>query len=177
MRSIFRGLTLQGQKRKSNGKVPPVVASFYALWRVRCGVVSVLHDDHDSPPERLLQSIWQHQRLIREQLKTLDDQPVRILHPGFRSVEGGPDFCSAIVQIGDGPPRSGDVEVDLRASGWHAHGHDRNPAFQNVILHVIWESARPANGAPPTLRSEEHTSELQSLRHLVCRLLLEKKQT
>src|ERR1039458_3236175 len=26
-------------------------------------------------------------------------------------------------------------------------------------------------------RSEEHTSELQSLRHLVCRLLLEKKQT
>src|SRR5437899_7559345 len=28
-----------------------------------------------------------------------------------------------------------------------------------------------------TLRSEEHTSELQSLRHLVCRLLLEKKKT
>src|SRR5262245_63262909 len=26
------------------------------------------------------------------------------------------------------------------------------------------------------LRSEEHTSELQSLRHLVCRLLLEKKK-
>jgi len=151
VRSIFRGLTLRGQKRKSNGTVPPVVASFYALWRVRCGAVSVLHDDHDSPPECLLQSIWQHQRLIREQLKTLDDQPVRILHPGFRSVEGGPDFRSAIVQVGDAPPRSGDVEVDLRSSGWHAHGHDRNPAFQNVILHVIWESERPANGAPPTL--------------------------
>src|SRR5262245_53508056 len=29
-------------------------------------------------------------------------------------------------------------------------------------------------GAPPQPRSEEHTSELQSLRHLVCRLLLEK---
>src|SRR5262245_64605648 len=27
------------------------------------------------------------------------------------------------------------------------------------------------------LRSEEHTSELQSFRHLVCRLLLEKKKT
>src|SRR5262245_49899303 len=27
----------------------------------------------------------------------------------------------------------------------------------------------------PVVRSEEHTSELQSLRHLVCRLLLEKK--
>src|SRR5262245_62540021 len=30
---------------------------------------------------------------------------------------------------------------------------------------------------PPSVRSEEHTSELQSLRHLVCRLLLEKKKT
>src|SRR5262245_63856743 len=29
---------------------------------------------------------------------------------------------------------------------------------------------------PPGTRSEEHTSELQSLRHLVCRLLLEKKK-
>src|SRR5438045_8125029 len=43
--------------------------------------------------------------------------------------------------------------------------------------------ARPADGAvhaaahrPAGSRSEEHTSELQSLRHLVCRLLLEKKK-
>jgi hypothetical protein len=146
-----QGLTLQEHKRKSKGKVPPVLASFYAQWRVRCGAVSVLHEDRDSPPERLLQSIWQHQRLVREQLKTLDGEPVRVLHPGFRSVEGGPDFRGAMVQIGDGPPRTGDVEVDLRASGWRAHGHDRNPAFENVILHVIWESERPATGAPPAL--------------------------
>src|SRR5205814_4455163 len=32
------------------------------------------------------------------------------------------------------------------------------------------------NNFIPTPRSEEHTSELQSLRHLVCRLLLEKKK-
>src|SRR5437016_7759214 len=31
-------------------------------------------------------------------------------------------------------------------------------------------------GAPPRVRSEEHTSELQSLTNLVCRLLLEKKK-
>src|SRR5262245_64070763 len=36
----------------------------------------------------------------------------------------------------------------------------------------------PHASEPTTdLRSEEHTSELQSLRHLVCRLLLEKKNT
>src|SRR5258705_9166515 len=32
------------------------------------------------------------------------------------------------------------------------------------------------NGSFRATRSEEHTSELQSLRHLVCRLLLEKKK-
>src|SRR5437899_5729554 len=42
-------------------------------------------------------------------------------------------------------------------------------------------AARAAGGAGPPARpgagrSEEHTSELQSLRHLVCRLLLEKKK-
>src|ERR1035441_10914844 len=35
---------------------------------------------------------------------------------------------------------------------------------------------RASRSAPQHSRSEEHTSELQSLRHLVCRLLLEKKK-
>ncbi len=128
-----------------------LAADFYAQWRVRCGVVPVLREDQDSPPERLLQAIWQQQRLLRDALKTLDGQPVRVLHPGFRSVEGGPDFRGAVVQISDAPPQTGDVEVDIRCSGWRAHGHDENPTFQNVILHVVWESGRPAAGTPPAL--------------------------
>src|SRR5262245_63311766 len=39
---------------------------------------------------------------------------------------------------------------------------------------VLWET-RICAEKPSSPRSEEHTSELQSLRHLVCRLLLEKK--
>jgi hypothetical protein len=129
----------------------PVVSSLYAQWRARCGVLPILHDDDQYPPEALLQSVWQHQRLQRDRLKTLDGRPVRILHPGFRSAEGGPDFRGAVVQWPDSPIQTGDIEVDLRPSGWHAHGHDRNPAFRNVILHVIWEAERPQAGAPPLL--------------------------
>jgi hypothetical protein len=70
-------------------------------------------------------------------------------------LEGGPDFRHAMIQIGDGPTREGDIEVDLRSSGWHAHGHDFNPAFGTVVLHVVWESERPARGAPPLLRLRE----------------------
>src|SRR5256886_10486211 len=50
-----------------------------------------------------------------------------------------------------------------------ARGAERNGALQRP-LH------RGAAGAGPD-RSEEHTSELQSQSNLVCRLLLEKKQT
>ena len=128
-----------------------VLDNFYARWRVESGVVPVLREESDSPPEYLLQAIWQHQRLKREQLRTLDGRRVQILHPGFRSVEGGPDFRAAVVQFDDEAPQSGDIEVDLRASGWRAHGHDRNAAFQNVILHVVWESERPAENGPPIL--------------------------
>jgi len=117
-----------------------ISANLYAQWRLRSGVATELRDDNNSPPEHLLQAIWQHQRLRRDQLKTLDGKSVRVLHPGFGNVEGGPDFRGAVLQIGDAAPRSGDVEVDIRASGWHGHGHDRNPAFQNVILHVVWDA-------------------------------------
>ncbi len=138
----------------------PLAENFYADWRLRCGAASVLRDENDSPPERLLQAVWQHQRLRRDQLMTADAKAVRVLHPGFASAEGGPDFRGAVIQIGDDAPRSGDVEVDLRASGWHAHGHDRNPDFQNVILHVIWSdvgvhaSACRDNRAPNKLKLE-----------------------
>src|SRR5258708_39225406 len=39
-----------------------------------------------------------------------------------------------------------------------------------------WRAARRAARASAPSRSEEHTSELQSPDHLVCRLLLEKKK-
>ncbi len=129
----------------------PVWSSFYGQWRLRSGGVTVLRENQDSPPERLLQSIWLHQRLCRERLKTVDGREVRVLHPGFHNREGGPDFKGAVIQLGDGPAETGDVEVDLQASAWKGHGHDRNPAFGRVILHVLWESPRALGGGPPTV--------------------------
>jgi len=129
----------------------PPSESFYIFWRARVGVANALRDENDLPTERLLQAVWLHQRLCRDRLKTVDGQIVRVFHPGFANPEGGPDFSGAVIQIGDEAPRSGDVEIDLSAGNWRAHGHDRNPDFQNVLLHVVWEDARPAAGAPPML--------------------------
>src|SRR3712207_8001903 len=65
-----------------------------------------------------------------------------------------------------------------RRSRWfHRHGTILVPALPAVMLatpSITFDSA-PLLGAG-LLRSEEHTSELQSRQYLVCRLLLEKKK-
>ncbi|HTV76555.1 MAG TPA: DUF2851 family protein, partial [Candidatus Baltobacteraceae bacterium] len=124
--------------------------NFYAQWRSQTITANFLRDEN-FPTERLLQAVWQHQRLKRGELKTADGQVVRVFHPGFASLEGGPDFRDAVLQIGDAATRSGDVEIDLRSGGWRAHGHDKNKNFQNVILHVVWDEARPVENAPAVL--------------------------
>src|SRR5262245_7867491 len=54
---------------------------------------------------------------------------------------------------------------------------NRAPAkVQSALLEAMEERQVTVGGETHKLRSEEHTSELQSLRHLVCRLLLEKKK-
>jgi hypothetical protein len=129
---------------------PP--SNFYTDWRVRAGCASTLREGASAPPEKLLQAIWQHQRLRRGALVMADGRALRVLHPGFCNFEAGPDFRGAVVQFGDEPPRAGDVEIDLQLSGWRAHGHDVNPNFKNVLLHVVWENTR-ANlplGVPPS---------------------------
>ena len=126
--------------------------NFYAVWRERCRAFNVLRDGGSVPPEKLLQAVWQHQRIRRDQLATADGRSVRVLHPGFASVEGGPDFRGAVLQFGNENPVSGEVEIDLQPGGWQAHGHDLNPSFKNVILHVVWEAGTPASGPARTRR-------------------------
>jgi hypothetical protein len=124
--------------------------NFYAIWRTSCRTLA-LRDGDAAPPEKLLQAVWQHQRLHRDRLKTTDGRSVRVLHPGFISVEGGPDFRGAVLQFGEEKPVAGDVEVDLQSSGWRAHGHDKNPGFKNVILHVVWEASGKIETIPSVL--------------------------
>ena len=130
--------------------VMPVPRShFYARWRAGLEAQFVLREGGDSPlSEKILQGVWHYQRVLRDQLKTVDGKPVRVLHPGFWNREAGPDFQGAVVQIGDEAPRSGDIEIDLTGSGWRGHGHDRNPAYKNVILHVIWKGGAENSSLP-----------------------------
>src|SRR3989449_7713345 len=67
------------------------------------------------------------------------------------------------------PPRAPDRRDDARHRARHARDLDL------IVLFIIFHnSSHP--GVRACRRSEEHTSELQSRLHLVCRLLLEKKK-
>src|SRR5262245_62349610 len=78
-----------------------------------------------------------------------------------------------------GSPLSGKEAMDdfapaKRISSFHPPQRTlMGPGPTEIHPRVLTTMSQPAIGY---LRSEEHTSELQSLRHLVCRLLLEKKQ-
>ncbi len=123
-------------------------SEWYRRWRRQGPEAGGCRETRRSPappPERLLQAVWRHQRLLRDRLRTLDGRRLRILHPGFHNVEAGPDFQAAVVQFEGEAARTGDVEVDVAASGWEGHHHHGNPAYGRVILHVVWE--RPATGA------------------------------
>lgn len=101
------------------------------------------------PPERWMQEIWAHQRLRRDALHTTDGTRLVVLHPGFWNRESGPDFIDAILQRGDESPRIGAVEIDVQPRGWKDHGHALNPAYRQVLLHVVWKAG--AEVALPTL--------------------------
>ena len=126
-------------------------ANLYARFRGAAAGQSLVHEGgRGAPPERLLQQVWQHQRLVRERLQLADGRPVQVLHPGFWNREAGPDFRGAVVRFGAGEVRTGDVEIDLTPGQWRGHGHAGNPAYRGVVLHVVWEGGG-AGEALPTL--------------------------
>src|SRR5205814_8784906 len=88
------------------------------------------------------------------------------LHDALPIYQNLPAFVTMYDTLGRGLPKG-------HAQNW---GAGFLPSvYQGTALNAQGE---PINNMvrPKELRSEEHTSELQSLRHLVCRLLLEKKK-
>ena len=88
--------------------------------------------------ERLLHYVWKHKILPLKPLTTADGQEVEVIDPGLHNHDQGPDFFNAKVRLG-GTLWAGNVEVHLRSSDWYRHGHESDPAYNSVILHVVGE--------------------------------------
>lgn len=92
--------------------------------------------------EQLLQYVWQHRLWRTDDMTTNDGRRVRVLDPGLLNTDAGPDFFNAKVEI-DGHLWVGNVEIHVRATDWHRHGHDNDKAYDNVILHVVQHDDAP----------------------------------
>jgi hypothetical protein len=89
--------------------------------------------------EILLQFIWQYSLYNPQQLFTTTGEPVTIVHPGRRNTDAGPDFCEARIRIGQ-TLWVGNVEIHVQTSHWQQHGHQRDAAYHNIILHVVYRN-------------------------------------
>ncbi len=104
--------------------------------------------------EDLLQYIWQYKYLLKHKLFTTRDEPLQIIHPGHINRDAGPDFFNARLVV-DGTLWAGNIEVHIKSSDWKKHGHQTDPSYDNVILHVVLEHDEPVynryNKEIPTL--------------------------
>jgi hypothetical protein len=89
--------------------------------------------------ESFIHYLWQYQYFNKHDLVTSDGEPVSIFHPGYRNTHAGPDFLDVRVRIGD-MEWIGSVEIHIDASGWIHHRHDHDAAYDNVVLHVVWNN-------------------------------------
>lgn len=86
--------------------------------------------------ESFLVDIWQRQRLDGA-LLTEEGEPFRVIYPGRANDEAGADLRDAVISTTRGLIK-GDIEVHTRSSYWQAHHHHRDPAYNSVILHVVY---------------------------------------
>lgn len=89
-----------------------------------------------SPLEIAISAAW-HAGKLGPELATIDGVPLQIIHRGSWSHGLGPDFRDALILFHGRELRSGSVEMHLRTRGWFDHGHDSDPAYDSVILHVV----------------------------------------
>ena len=113
--------------------------------------------------EAFLHYVWRTRRFQRDGLRTTTGAEVDVLQFGQYNTGSGPDFSEGRVRI-DGAVWAGHIEMHLRSSDWHHHRHQFDPAYDNVVLHVVWEDDEPvlnARGvALPTLVLRPLVSEL-----------------
>jgi len=69
------------------------------------------------------------------ELQTTDGLRVEVIDPGLHNHHSGPDFFNAKIKI-NGTLWVGNVEIHDKSSDWFLHGHDKDKAYDNVVLHV-----------------------------------------
>lgn len=88
--------------------------------------------------EDFLHYLWRFKKFDTLNLRTTQEEQITIIKTGDYLELAGPDFFNAQIKIGN-QKWAGNVEIHLKSSDWYVHGHENDAAYENVILHVVWE--------------------------------------
>lgn len=111
--------------------------------------------------EDFLHYLWRFKKFETLDLRTTQNEPLIIIKTGDYLELSGPDFFNAQIKIGN-QKWAGNIEIHLKSSDWYVHAHEKDSAYDNVILHVVWEHDteifRKDNTEIPVLVLKEYTS-------------------
>lgn len=89
--------------------------------------------------ERLYHYLWKY-RMLGTRLRLPDGRRVEVIDPGIPNNGSGPDFFNSKIRIIGAEEWAGNVEIHVKASDWFRHGHDKDTAYDSIILHVVASS-------------------------------------
>ena len=89
--------------------------------------------------EAILHYVWKFKLFNILHLQTEDQEDIQILSVGTHNLDSGPDFYNSKIKIGE-TIWVGNVEIHIKSSDWQRHQHQKDKAYDNVILHVVWEA-------------------------------------
>jgi len=88
--------------------------------------------------EDFLHHVWKFSKFNTKSLETTDGALLSIVQVGRHNLNAGPDFFNGQVRIND-QLWAGNIEIHIKSSDWYAHRHQEDKAYDNVVLHVVWE--------------------------------------
>lgn len=104
--------------------------------------------------EDFLHYIWKFKLLNSSEFSSINNEKIQIISSGIHNLDAGPDFFNAQLKI-DNQLWAGNVEIHVNSSDWYVHHHEKDSAYDNVILHVVWNNDvsifRKDNSKIPTL--------------------------
>lgn len=89
--------------------------------------------------EEFLYFIWQNQLFDKKEFYTSDGEIIEVINSGTRNTDSGPDFFNAKIKIGE-TIWAGNVEIHVKSSDWYKHSHEKDKAYDSLILHVVNEN-------------------------------------
>jgi hypothetical protein len=89
--------------------------------------------------EEFLHYLWKYSLYDPEKLFDRSGNRIQVIRSGEYNRDSGPDFFNARIIV-EGTVWAGNIEIHTRSSHFDIHGHQNDPAFDNVILHVVAEN-------------------------------------